>query len=73
MERYGSRRCKTGKNALDAGADIDARNKKGETPLHVAIIGRNKAIVQLLLDRGADKDARDKSGLTPYLLATKKE
>ncbi len=38
---------------LDCGAAIEARDKKGDTPLQRAINCRKDAVVQLLLERGA--------------------
>ena len=43
------------KALLDRGADPQARDKNGWTPLHLAAqFNRNPAVVTLLLDRGAD-------------------
>lgn len=47
---------------LDRGADIDARNRLGETALHVAARCGNKHVVGRLLERGANLYARDKKG-----------
>lgn len=38
---------------LAAGADPNARDRFGSTPLHYALIFRNEALVDLLLERGA--------------------
>lgn len=39
---------------LKAGADINQRNKRGHTPLFVAVNGSHFFVVQLLLKNGAD-------------------
>jgi len=49
--------------AIDAGADVDARNRDGNTPLHDAT--RNWEVLHLLVDAGADVNARDDDGRTP--------
>ena len=50
---------------LDAGADIKARNKDGEGPLHLAALWGASGNAQALLDAGADVMARDEDGSTP--------
>ena len=51
---------------LDAGADVGARNKSGDTPLYWAAMVRDSpAVVKVLLDAGADVEARSKNGFTP--------
>ncbi|GGM06602.1 ankyrin repeat domain-containing protein [Dactylosporangium sucinum] len=42
---------------LDAGLDIDARDRAGETPLHVAVALGAPGLVRGLLDAGADPSA----------------
>jgi len=54
---------------LKNGADIGARNKWGETPLHNASVHGIIESVALLLDRGADSATRDKRGLGPLHIA----
>jgi hypothetical protein len=47
---------------LDSGADVNARDKRGNAPLNVAVRGRNSdtksKLVALLLSRGADVNAK---------------
>ena len=47
---------------LEAGADADARDEDGVTPLHLAA---SPDIVEALLNAGADVDARPSNGRTP--------
>ena len=51
---------------LDAGADIEARESRGMTPLHVAADGDVPAVVAALLDAGADPKALDERAWTPW-------
>ena len=53
------------KELLDMGAQIDAVNKYGRTPLLYAALNGHTDIVKLLLDRGAEVDARDEEGWAP--------
>jgi uncharacterized protein len=50
---------------LEAGAEIDAADEKGNTPLHEAVDSRQHLVVQLLLQRGASDSLRNEFGLTP--------
>jgi hemoglobin len=58
---------------LDHGANIEARDCKGETPLRRAVNCRKLEVVQLLIARGADPVARDKWGRTPLSAARSAE
>lgn len=58
----------------EAGVDVNLRNYKGQTPLHVLnaeVIYRDaaaaKAILGAFLEAGADLEAQDEQGLTPLL------
>lgn len=46
-------------------ADINARNKVGQTPLHLAVKKGVASIVQLLLDWNADVGVKDAHQNTP--------
>src|ERR1017187_725486 len=50
---------------LAKGANVDARDKSGATPLHQAALKGNLAFATLLLQHGADVNARDRDGATP--------
>ena len=55
---------------LDAGANTEARNIDGKTPIHLAVQFNGKlAAVQTLLDAGADIEVSDQSGWTPLHMA----
>lgn len=54
---------------LDYGADVDAKDKYGNTPLHDAAKYGNISICKLLLGYGADIDAANKWGQTPMHVA----
>lgn len=50
---------------LAQGADVNARNPHGWTPLHVATAGGDLAVVELLLQHRADVHAQSHIGTTP--------
>jgi ankyrin repeat protein len=49
---------------LANGADPNERDRKGDTPLHAAILERNEEAVRLLIAHGADVKARNLAGST---------
>src|SRR5206468_5184402 len=55
---------------IEAGADPNALDKNGVTPLHRAVRTRCAAAVKVLLEGGADPRRKNKNGSTPMLLAT---
>jgi ankyrin repeat protein len=50
---------------LEHGADLNAKNESGWTPLHKAAFWGRVDIVATLLEHGADPDVQDKFGRTP--------
>lgn len=63
------RQVRTVRCLLDAGAEIDAQDKNGATPLHRAVRTRCASAVVCLLAAGADPKIGNKSGSTPFHLA----
>ena len=57
------------KSVIEAGFDVNFRDRYQRTPLHYAgIEGHDQgSIVTLLLDSGSDLEARDEDGVTPLL------
>src|SRR2546427_3391501 len=63
------RQVKTIRCLLDAGAEINAQDKNGATPLHRAVRTRCAAAVRYLLQAGADPRLKNHPGSTPFHLA----
>ena len=59
----------TVKQHLAAGTDVDAKDKYGRTPLHLAPGSGHKEIAELLIAKGADVNAKNKYGVTPLHFA----
>jgi cytohesin len=57
------------RSSLGAGADINQKDIAKYTPLHCAVLGRNREIVQLLIENGADVNTRDCAYATPLFWA----
>ncbi|XP_028076980.1 ADP-ribosylation factor GTPase-activating protein AGD3-like isoform X2 [Camellia sinensis] len=54
---------------LQYGANINASDSRGQTPLHRCIVAGKATFVKLLFSRGADPQAVDEEGKTPLELA----
>ena len=60
------------KAQLENGADPNAKNKKGETPLHTVCIestNPHKQVMQLLIEKNANVNAKTDVGYTPLMSA----
>ena len=69
--------CKNGnidlvKKLLSYGADVNAKNNDGWTPLHYASRNGHTEIVKLLLEHGVDVNCKNNNGYTPLHLASEK-
>jgi ankyrin repeat protein len=53
------------KQHLDAGADVNAKDGGGWTPLHFAAWFGHTEVAELLIAKGADVNAKDHTGRTP--------
>jgi ankyrin repeat protein len=53
------------KQFIAAGADVNAKDSRGWTPLHPAATYGRKEVVELLIANGADVNAKDVGGETP--------
>lgn len=57
---------------LETGADINATDSDGATPLHGAVCDYGIWATEALLKNGANLEARDNKGMTPLLLVVQK-
>jgi TonB family protein len=60
------------KNHLARGANVNAKNEWGQTPLFLAATKGNKDVAELLIAKGADVNAKDIAGATTLYLAVAK-
>ena len=54
---------------INAGADVNARDEGGRTPLMVAAFNANPEVIKTLITAGADVNATGKYGWTPLMVA----
>lgn len=64
---------KKAKDALEKGANVNARDNQGLTPLMYAAANGHEEILELLLEYNADIHARNKKGRTALWLANRYE
>jgi uncharacterized protein len=55
--------------AVEAGADLQAANRDGQTAMHAAAFTGADSIVQFLFEKGAKVNVKDKTGETPWTMA----
>jgi ankyrin repeat protein len=61
------------KELLNRGANVNAKDKDGKTPLMLAAVQDHDLIVRSLLENDADVNVKDKDGNTALMLAIEKE
>ena len=54
---------------LEKGADVNAPNEEGMTPLHFAVMYQETKIVEMLMKYDADPMKTDRAGRRPYDMA----
>lgn len=65
-------RADAAKRLLDAGADANAHDNMGRTPLHAAVAADAQGVFQILIrNRATDLDARMNDGTTPLILSAR--
>ncbi|XP_023215803.1 neurogenic locus Notch protein-like [Centruroides sculpturatus] len=65
-------RADAAKRLLDAGADANAPDNTGRTPLHAAVAADAQGVFQILLrNRATNLNARMRDGTTPLILAAR--
>ena len=57
---------------IAAGADVNAKDERGRTPLHAAALNGRSDAVKALIAAGADVNAKDERGKTPLHLAAER-
>ncbi|MCM1307224.1 MAG: ankyrin repeat domain-containing protein [Butyrivibrio sp.] len=60
------------KALVNAGADVNARNKQGNTPLHLALKNGSGEVARFLIKKGADCNIANEEQITPIQIAVEK-
>lgn len=60
------------KELIRAGADVNVKNRNGDTPLHLALRRGNDMVGRFLIKKGADYNVANNSGETPVDIAVSK-
>jgi ankyrin repeat protein len=55
---------------IQAGADVNGKDDKGDTPLTIAVKEHDETAIRILLEAGSDAAVKDGSGASPLHLAT---
>lgn len=56
---------------LDKGINVNLKNNRGQSLLHLAILSKFEKLSEVIINHGADLEIRDRDGNTALLLATK--
>ncbi len=59
----------TAASLLTYGAEINARDNKGRTPLMYAVMNKRNVVIDLLLNKGGDVNVQDNNGITVLEMA----
>ena len=59
------------KVVIDNGANIDDKDRNGNTALHYCVYYKNYELMKYLVDNGANVNIQDNNGNTPLMLALK--
>ena len=61
--------CELAKIIINNGADLDIKDRNGNTALHYCVYYKNYKLMELLIKEGADLNIQDNNGNTPLQLS----